>query len=227
MSGVVVRDAESGAEFEARARVVVNAAGPFCDEVRRMADPATPPLLAASRGSHVVLDRSFLPGEARAPHSRDAGWASAVRDSLARAHARRHHRRRDPSRSGGAASKRGGDRLHPGNGRAVSRPQAPARDVLSTFAGVRPLVRGGGGSTAKLSRDLRPPRRCAGAHHDHRREVDDLSQHGRGVRRSCREAGRPAAAALRDSKPAHPRPCTRCRGSAGGVRLGRSSRCDG
>ena len=54
---------ESGAEFRARARVVVNAAGPFCDEVRRMADPATPPLLAASRGSHVVLDRSFLPGE--------------------------------------------------------------------------------------------------------------------------------------------------------------------
>ena len=51
---------ESGAEFRARARVVVNAAGPFCDEVRRMADPGTQPLLAASQGSHVVLDQSFL-----------------------------------------------------------------------------------------------------------------------------------------------------------------------
>ena len=63
VDGVVVRDRESGVEFQARARVVANAAGPFCDEVRRLADPATQPLLAASQGSHVVLDRSFLPGD--------------------------------------------------------------------------------------------------------------------------------------------------------------------
>ena len=52
-----------GVYSEARAKVVVNAAGPFCDDVRRMADPAAAPMLAASQGSHVVLDRSFLPGE--------------------------------------------------------------------------------------------------------------------------------------------------------------------
>src|SRR5579885_516859 len=57
VDGVLVRDAEGGAEFRAAARVVVNAAGPFCDDVRHLADPAAPPLVAASRGSHVVLGR--------------------------------------------------------------------------------------------------------------------------------------------------------------------------
>ena len=63
IDGVTAVDAETGSEFRAAARVVVNAAGPFCDDVRHLADPAAPPLLAASRGSHVVLDRSFLPGD--------------------------------------------------------------------------------------------------------------------------------------------------------------------
>src|SRR5262249_21950112 len=60
VDGVILRNQESGAEWRAAARVVVNAAGPFCDEVRRLADPNAPPLVAASRGSHAVLDRSFL-----------------------------------------------------------------------------------------------------------------------------------------------------------------------
>ena len=63
IDGVVARDAETGAEFRAAARVVVNAAGPFCDDVRRLADPAAAPILAASQGSHVVLPREFLPTE--------------------------------------------------------------------------------------------------------------------------------------------------------------------
>src|SRR5215213_6662563 len=63
VDGVVVRDLESGTEWRAAARVVVNAAGPFCDTVRRLADPEAPPLVAASQGSHVVLPRSFLPGD--------------------------------------------------------------------------------------------------------------------------------------------------------------------
>ena len=35
------RDAETGEEFKARAPVVINATGPFADEVRRMAEPAS------------------------------------------------------------------------------------------------------------------------------------------------------------------------------------------
>jgi glycerol-3-phosphate dehydrogenase len=46
-----------------RARAVVNAAGPWVDEVRRMEDPAAAPMARLSKGVHVVLD---APGPWRA-----------------------------------------------------------------------------------------------------------------------------------------------------------------
>lgn len=64
VEGVVFRDAETGREHEITARVVVNAAGIFADEVRRMDDPSSERLLAQSQGIHLVLDGSFLAGDA-------------------------------------------------------------------------------------------------------------------------------------------------------------------
>lgn len=61
ISGAVVRDEESGAEFELRARVVINATGVFTDEVRALDEPAAAPMLTVSQGSHFVLPKEFLP----------------------------------------------------------------------------------------------------------------------------------------------------------------------
>jgi glycerol-3-phosphate dehydrogenase len=55
--GVRLRDALTGEEFEARADVVVNATGPWSDELRRLADPAAVPRLRPTKGVHVVLER--------------------------------------------------------------------------------------------------------------------------------------------------------------------------
>ncbi len=63
VDGVRAQDVESGREYEIRARVVLNCTGPFSDEVRRMDDPDSEPLIAPSTGVHIVLDKSFLPGE--------------------------------------------------------------------------------------------------------------------------------------------------------------------
>src|SRR5690606_19865586 len=60
IGGAVIRDLEMDQEVEVSARGVVNAAGIFVDAVRRMDDPDSPPLLAHSRGSHLVLDLDFL-----------------------------------------------------------------------------------------------------------------------------------------------------------------------
>jgi glycerol-3-phosphate dehydrogenase len=61
--GVVMRDMESGLEREVRAKVVINCTGPFADELRQMNDPEARSMIAGSTGVHVVLDRSFLPGD--------------------------------------------------------------------------------------------------------------------------------------------------------------------
>lgn len=60
--GAQMRDEESGAEFDVRARVVVNATGVFTDGVRRMDEPGAPPMVLAAQGAHLVFDKKFLPG---------------------------------------------------------------------------------------------------------------------------------------------------------------------
>jgi len=61
--GVVARDAETGREFEVSARVVVNATGVFADAVRKLDEPEAGSLLSPSQGVHLVLPKSFLPGD--------------------------------------------------------------------------------------------------------------------------------------------------------------------
>ena len=63
ITGAAVRDALSGAAWEIRARVVINAAGPFVDAVRRLDAPQGRRLLRVSAGSHVVLGRRFPAGD--------------------------------------------------------------------------------------------------------------------------------------------------------------------
>jgi glycerol-3-phosphate dehydrogenase len=60
---VVAIDDETGERYELTARAVFNAAGVWVDAVRRLASPQAPALVTVSRGSHVVLDRRFLPGD--------------------------------------------------------------------------------------------------------------------------------------------------------------------
>jgi glycerol-3-phosphate dehydrogenase len=61
--GVVAQDLETKADYELRARVVINATGVFADSIRRMDDPQSRAMIKPSQGSHIVLDKSFLPGD--------------------------------------------------------------------------------------------------------------------------------------------------------------------
>lgn len=55
--GAIVADAISGAETAVRARVVVNAAGPWSDEIRRLDEPGAPPSLRGTKGVHITVPR--------------------------------------------------------------------------------------------------------------------------------------------------------------------------
>jgi glycerol-3-phosphate dehydrogenase len=71
--GVVAIDRESEKEYEIKARVVINATGVFADQIRRLDTPDAPPMIAPSQGVHIVLDRTFLPGKGAimVPHTQD------------------------------------------------------------------------------------------------------------------------------------------------------------
>jgi glycerol-3-phosphate dehydrogenase len=80
VNGVVALDAETGEEFRAEAKVVINATGAFSDNLRRQADRAAAPLIAPSQGVHLVFDRSFLPGATAilVPHTSDGRVMFAI-----------------------------------------------------------------------------------------------------------------------------------------------------
>lgn len=71
--GVRAVDRLAGREFSIRARQVLNAAGPWVDQVRRLADPAEAPLLQPTKGVHLItrnpgFSSAFLllhPGDGR------------------------------------------------------------------------------------------------------------------------------------------------------------------
>ncbi len=60
VGGADVRDALSGASLRVRALVVVNATGPWVDELRRLDDSRAAPLLRLTRGAHVAVPRTRL-----------------------------------------------------------------------------------------------------------------------------------------------------------------------
>jgi glycerol-3-phosphate dehydrogenase len=151
--GVAARDMETGDPLELRARVVINATGAFSDGVRHMANPAAVPMIAPSQGAHVVLDRSFLPGDSAimVPHTTDGRVMFAIPwhdhtlvGTTDAAVTEVPLEPRPLAEEIDFILQTAGRFLH----------HAPRReDVLSAFAGIRPLVKSSGGNTASLSRD--------------------------------------------------------------------------
>ncbi|MDT8436929.1 MAG: glycerol-3-phosphate dehydrogenase/oxidase [Gemmatimonadota bacterium] len=152
--GARAADALTGHEMELRAEVVVNATGVFTDDVRRLDDPGVEGLVAASQGVHLVLDRRFQPGDSAimVPETDDGRVLFAVPW-----HGRVVVGTTDTPVPRPSLEPRPLDEevefLLTHAARYLTEDPA-RRDVLSCFAGLRPLVgRGGGADTAELSRD--------------------------------------------------------------------------
>lgn len=154
VSGVQAVEQESGRTYEIRARVVVNATGPFSDEIRRMDEPGAQAIIAPSQGVHLVLSREFLPGDSAimVPHTDDGRILFAVpwhdRTIVGTTDTPVELVTPEPR-----PLKEEVAFLLQHASRYLSRHPQEA-DILSVFAGLRPLVKGhGGADTASLSRD--------------------------------------------------------------------------
>ena len=62
--GVIAKDMESGEEHEIKSKSVINATGVFVDEILKMNDPTAKKIIRPSQGVHIILDRSFLESDA-------------------------------------------------------------------------------------------------------------------------------------------------------------------
>ncbi|CAD6190938.1 unnamed protein product [Caenorhabditis auriculariae] len=59
--GAHLKDMITGAEWDIKSKVVVNATGPFTDTIRLMGDPDTNPICAPSSGVHITLPGYYSP----------------------------------------------------------------------------------------------------------------------------------------------------------------------
>lgn len=62
-NGVTAEDVETGKQYTIKAKGIINATGVFVDDILEMDNPHIKRSIVASQGVHLVLDRSFLPGE--------------------------------------------------------------------------------------------------------------------------------------------------------------------
>ncbi|MCP4192457.1 MAG: glycerol-3-phosphate dehydrogenase/oxidase [Planctomycetaceae bacterium] len=71
--GVHVQDELSGSDFDLRGKAIINATGIFSDQIRQLDDPQATEMIEPAQGVHLVLDRSFQPGDnaIMVPHTDD------------------------------------------------------------------------------------------------------------------------------------------------------------
>lgn len=61
VNGAIIEDRLTGKKIPVRAKTVINAAGPFCDHIRKMDDGKVIPMVSPSAGTHIILPNYFSP----------------------------------------------------------------------------------------------------------------------------------------------------------------------
>ena len=154
INGVEVRDLETDISYSLKAKAVINATGVFVDEVLVMDAPEAGPIVRPSQGVHLVFDRSFL-----GPH--DAMMIPKTKDGRVLFAIPWHER----TLVGTTDTPLNAHQLEPKaleeeiqfilDTSAVYLTKIPTRkDVLSVFAGLRPLAatQGNDQKTKEISR---------------------------------------------------------------------------
>ena len=154
LSSVQIEDVLGGRSYELRARVVVNAGGVWSDEVSRLSDASSPGKLRPSKGIHVVT-----------PAEKFRNHTAVLIPSLGEQrflfvipwHGRTVIGTTDTDYEGDLdepiAQPDEVNRVMESAARAFPAAKLSSEDVISTFAGLRPLVRSGHKqSTKELSR---------------------------------------------------------------------------
>lgn len=155
VTGAQLEDQETGHSFPLHARCVINATGIFVDELRQQDDPTARSIIAVSQGIHLVLPKEFLPGNAAImiPKTSDGRvlfavpWHDCV--VVGTTDTPIHEKSLEPK-----ALPEEIEFIMAHAAKYLTKNPTP-EDVLSIFAGLRPLVQGGKdpSDTKAISRD--------------------------------------------------------------------------
>jgi len=149
-----VRIRADGRTLTAHAEVIVNATGVWCDSVLRRRNPKARPLIRPSKGVHLILAKERLPLETAAilPSPEDGRVVFLIP-----AEGRVIVGTTDTDYSGDIdhprADAKDVDYLLGLLNRQFPDHHFTRKDVLSTYAGLRPLIHDGADSPSKVSRD--------------------------------------------------------------------------
>jgi len=154
VKGVVLHEKEKQKEYLLNSRVVINATGIFADKIRLLDDSYAQNLIEPSRGTHIVLNKSFLPGNnaIMVPHTDDnrilfaIPWHNKVLIGTTDIEVK------EPTDEP-IASQQEIEFLLEHASRYLSKDPGK-EDILSVFAGIRPLVKENNfKESAKISRE--------------------------------------------------------------------------
>jgi glycerol-3-phosphate dehydrogenase len=141
MNGVILTDTINRKEYSATSRVIINATGVFVDAVMAMDEPNRSRLVSPSQGVHIVLDKKFFPGKAAMmiPQTTDGRvlfavpWHDKVVVGTTDTQVEKISPEPEPLQEE--------INFILQNLNAYLGPEVRTADVLSVFAGLRPLVR--------------------------------------------------------------------------------------
>jgi glycerol-3-phosphate dehydrogenase len=152
VAGLRAVDRLGGQELTIRARVVVNATGPWCDRVRRLAGEAAGPPLSPTKGVHLILPPRPLPAALLLLHPAD-GRVFFVIPWLGQTLLGTTDTDCPEGPDALAVTPADVAYLLEGHNRYLTPPLTPA-DVRGRFVGVRPLVGERPGSPSARSREF-------------------------------------------------------------------------
>ena len=153
-NGVIATDLNTMKLFEAKGSVIINATGIFTDELRKIDNPDAPPIMVLSRGSHIIVDKKFSSLETAliVPKTGDKRvifvipWQQKVVIGTTEAVTATPSNNPKPSN----------DEINflLEHAKMILNPYPKREDILSCFAGIRPLVKSNHQkSSSKLSRN--------------------------------------------------------------------------
>jgi len=141
ISGVVVKNARDGSLREVKAHTVINATGPWTDEVLAMSGPRKGNLLRPTKGIHIVVERETLPVEHAVVlfHPNDERVLFALPWGE-RTYVGTTDTDYDGAPGEEAANLEDVDYLIAASNHYFPTKQIGREDVISTWAGLRPLI---------------------------------------------------------------------------------------